>query len=804
MDTVRVDIYYRPLRICWAIASTDIASFRKAVRSTHCFFGGRFNPIVFADRPEEATRIVELFGADLLVPLGDAAVTKPFVDRFPHLINPMFPERIFIGEERHGFHSNVLDVHNLLVHAQADPAWGHLPSKFQIVTWDESDPLADTFLVQFGGYPARDETGIDYLDLVKGALKPDAHAIGLNDVISRDALEHPSLAYLARAGLSAHHRGYSGRNRPGYFFGSSSNLADLVTFWNLRAANISTIFVDPSVQDRYAEIIPTWNEHVAELLARAPDKLGPRGMNVWSQGQPHDTWQERVEETRKVLGVQELVMDDVSEHSWNGLNIAAPMMYLGKSTSLGVLMTDGAKPKLSFAFADKPFSGETWFHTQKLVASLSFIGGLYRNDSFTLRPPYAPELNEFLARTMHFQYGRLRVEPDRIGFVIDASDTDEFIYALPVDALFKAVFGLAGFNAQHSRGGLMARQLIAQLGGLRGAIAFKIPGVRRLLKTFGPTDAFTKSSALGLIGKPDPDNPAATFAQHKDLYLEPRSGGDLTQQDVFTYLVDKKLFRIGYELLCPTCQITSWTSLEELRQQVSCDMCGNTFDATRQLIKEQWHYRRSGVLGVEKNVQGAIPVLMTLQQLDANLHSVFGDELHSTSLDLTPKVAGALPTCEVDFGWITTGGSTNRDGRTSIIIGECKDRGTGARQREAGTINANDIENLKAVADAFPRHRFRVYILFAKLASFTQEEIALARSLNGKYEQRVILLTDRELEPYRIYERTKKELGTVEFHASRAEDLAMATAAIYFPDEEPPKIDPLAEPQPPNADAPGE
>jgi len=85
---------------------------------------------------------------------------------------------------------------------------------------------------------------------------------------------------------------------------------------------------------------------------------------------------------------------------------------------------------------------------------------------------------------------------------------------------------------------------------------------------------------------------------------------------------------------------------------------------------------------------------------------------------------------------------------------------------------------------------------------FTQEEIALARSLNGQYEQRVILLTDRELESYRLYERTKKEFGEIEFHASRAEDLAMATTAIYFRNDEHPKIDLPAEP--PNADAPGE
>jgi hypothetical protein len=58
------------------------------------------------------------------------------------------------------------------------------------------------------------------------------------------------------------------------------------------------------------------------------------------------------------------------------------------------------------------------------------------------------------------------------------------------------------------------------------------------------------------------------------------------------------------------------------------------------------------------------------------------------------------------------------------------------------------------------------YILFAKLAPFTPEEIALARTLNGEYQRRVILLTARELEPYYLYERTRKETGITahEFH----------------------------------------
>jgi hypothetical protein len=62
METARVDICYRPLRIAWAIQSGDHESFRRAVRLTHCVWGGRFNPIVMVDRAEEAKQIVELFG----------------------------------------------------------------------------------------------------------------------------------------------------------------------------------------------------------------------------------------------------------------------------------------------------------------------------------------------------------------------------------------------------------------------------------------------------------------------------------------------------------------------------------------------------------------------------------------------------------------------------------------------------------------------------------------------------------------------------------------------------------------------
>jgi hypothetical protein len=191
------------------------------------------------------------------------------------------------------------------------------------------------------------------------------------------------------------------------------------------------------------------------------------------------------------------------------------------------------KPKVSFSLDDKPFCDESWFFTQRLVASVRLDGG---GDQHTFGPPYVPEWNEFFARRMHFDYRKLRIEPERIGLIINATDHDCFLYGLSVPALMEKLFESVGLRAKLSSGGLITRQLISRLGGVDGARVFKIPGVRRLLKTYGPREAFTKKAALELIGERDPNNPQANFADHRRLFIEPRDfGTDLTPQMVFAY-----------------------------------------------------------------------------------------------------------------------------------------------------------------------------------------------------------------------------------------------------------------------------
>lgn len=177
MDTVRVNICYRPLRIAWAIESGDKESLRRAVRLSHTLWGGRFNPIVFVDREQEADRLVDLFRADVIWPMSDTERAKEYPKRHPHIISPFFPDGLFVKGMRDEVHSHVLDLVNLSTQAHGTPVWKAIEEQgLRRYLWDAADPLTDIFLMQFGAYPDAKEIGIDYLDAL-------GRAISVTDVV---------------------------------------------------------------------------------------------------------------------------------------------------------------------------------------------------------------------------------------------------------------------------------------------------------------------------------------------------------------------------------------------------------------------------------------------------------------------------------------------------------------------------------------------------------------------------------------------------------------------------------------------
>lgn len=760
MEAVRVDISYRPLRIAWTIGAGDIDAFRQAVRMSHVLWGGRYNPIVVADEKDEARRLIEVFRADLIIPLGESQPPKDFERCFSHLIRPFYGP-LFINDTGGPACSQALDVRNAVAYLRDTPEWKMFKDAGVLVyDWKLDDPLCDVFLMQLGSYPAVAEVGTDYRSLLLEETEAKIRAIDPELPLLKEIFERPTISSLSKFALQRYRSAGAGWHPPGFFSGDAANLDDLICFWNLRAADIPLCFIDVKYAHRCTRLIPAWEKLMREGMPTRGSAF-ESNLAIWGR-------QEKREDLKTLFGQLQLAERYVT---YDFRNVLPPKMYFNKVSTLGVMGPDkGGKTKVSFALNDKPSSGDVWFGTQHLVASVSSYG-LWGDERHTIRPLFIPELNEFYAREMSFHFDKLRVEPEGVGLIIDAADTDSFLYALPVSSQTEKVFGMAGLSARLSSGGLMAKQLVSRLGGLQGGRVFKIPGVRRLFKTHGLADWFSRSDALGLIAGKDPKNPGARFEDHRGLYIKGRLIGD-DPKAVFAYLVEKGLLRIGVELTCASCSMASWIAVDLLKQRaVICDLCGEEYDATTQLVTSDWRYRRSGVFGREKNAQGAICVALTLQQLQISLSESFGEGMYSPSIELKPQQSGPLSECEIDLVWFIARPFPQK---TVVILGECK----GQSPVKVAEFE-NDLDNLRRVADALPSHRFETFILYAKLSNYTSDEIQLAKALNNEHAHRVILLTERELEPYRIYERAKLE-HQIDEYARTPQGLADNTAKIFW------------------------
>src|SRR5208337_4999516 len=93
---------------------------------------------------------------------------------------------------------------------------------------------------------------------------------------------------------------------------------------------------------------------------------------------------------------------------------------------------------------------------------------------------------------------------------------------------------------------------------------------------------------------------------------------------------------------------------------------GHSFNASPQLRDKGWAFRRSGLFGNYDNQEGAIPVLLALQQL-TQMHRM-SHGVFTTAMELKAKGA-AIPECETDFVMVVESG---RDHRIQIAIGEAK------------------------------------------------------------------------------------------------------------------------------------
>lgn len=378
METARVYIAYRPLRIAWAIHSSDRPSFRRAVRTSYALWGGRFNPIVLVDWPEARAQI-QLFQPDFILPIGDHEQVSAFAGEFPYLINPLHSKDLFLDSGKPDARAEVLDIQNMLYPYRDDAEWkATVDYGFRVPKWQDDDALADALLVQFGGYPDPKFIGIDYSDYLSKATMAVEIRIDPQLPIPFEIMDRPGLSQVSGYGLRPHFSSRSKESYAGHFAGDANNIEDLVTFWNLRAAGTSRMFFDLNRRERFSFITPEYERRLrANLVGRDEIHRTPA---LWFRDENSKSAAESFEGSN-------LLVCHVGEVSWNGLNVSPPTMQFGEESSLGVLGGTSHTPRISFALASKPFSDDHWFYTQHLVASVSLTGGTSESDNYLFTPP---------------------------------------------------------------------------------------------------------------------------------------------------------------------------------------------------------------------------------------------------------------------------------------------------------------------------------------------------------------------------------------------------------------------------------
>jgi len=702
------------------------------------------------------------FKVDALYNVSGSAAVDAFINDFPYIKWPDFRPALFVDHSS-GKDPTLLNVahpaqHLFETHVDRREKPAIDAALYQ---WTDADPLRFVFHATFGNYPAETVTGRDYSKLFQKAFAAAPIPISPTELLPADLFRKLTPNHLTTVELESAHPYFSTWSEPGFYYGNALDFADLANFWNLRACDIELFFYDPNHAVRLQPFVNVY----AEVLRSRPKRSHlPGYITVWMKDRDLST-------DLSVFGAG-VSLSTFDSGLFNGLNLNPPIMGFSDKSALGTTTNDNLGTSVTFQLPEKPFFSDTELHSQMVVVSVSAPN----IDNAMLTPPYVPQLNEYYGRKAYFHYNKARAERGSLGIIQNVTSEQLTLRALPFTEVLCNIFETFGIKAKPSPAGLVSARLIDQMGGLQGCRVFKIAGVRSLIKKYRPTDSFERTEAVTMIGDNDPVTHHPRFDAYKHLFIEAREKPDLKPEDAFLYLLKSGVFRAGLKFACPNCQLDFWLSLDDSSSKTQCPYCGFEFNVLTQLRDRNWAYRRSGLFGREDNQGGGIPVAVTLQQLDTMLHGRL--LAYSPGIALKPDTA-SIENCETDF--VLLASSFPRSEKPlELAIAECKDSG--------GEISEEDVRKLSKVVEALHDSPCRVFIIFSKCGQFTDEEIRRCKSARRKlfehqgkihYDNNVIMLSARELEPYDIYARAEKQFN-IKPYANSFEDLAINTANIFF------------------------
>jgi hypothetical protein len=751
METVALRLAYRPLRIGWCVRQGNWDDFHTVARLACAVWGGTFGPIIPVESPIADT-LVGKFAVDVLY-LADAVAPElsSFSGRYGFLNWPYLRQDLFqIGHA--GREPAIVDVLPAIEALGREPKGKlaeflaaveqHAAAIFEI---SQDDPLRHVIVADFGAYPPPEVAGTSYVEAVQAHLGAEIIPKMFRSAGRLGNLWTPTR--ISRYGLAENVR-LRTDGGDGIFAGSVDSFDDLVTFWNVRALGADVQFYDPR------------EERLSEIAIAQIDRL--RGQSSGRKfGEPIGVWCHHENELEQAVAelVGTAAYPRVADQQWwSGIPILNPPTA-SKSYVLPTVTTAG-RAELTFQLPAPPFAEDSRHHLPLVAISIEPMGDFVETSDLTIWTPHIPALNPFYGG-MYISRHSIRSAPDGFAVIVNLGVEIVTLYPLQRPKLLEEVFSAFGMTAQQSDAGRVTTRLIRQMGSILACAVFKLRGVRRLIARHSPLESFTRGAATKLIHDESGITEGDSIATLDDVHLGNRR---LTADAAFDFLLSRGVFRVGLNLRCPLCTLEFWIAVDDLKSVATCEYCGEQFLIAMQLKDRDWRYRRSGLFGKDDSQHGGIPVALTIHQLTEGLHFV-GKYAFKPGMSLS---SSQVPGCETDVALLVERAGTPKS--LEIVIGECKSEG--------GEITQQDVQNMAAIADAFPSDEVHAFIVFAKTGEFSDAEVERCRTAQ-RNPPRVILLSRREIEPTFVYRRAAKQFEIKDVAIS-LNAMARNTVDIFF------------------------
>lgn len=720
---------YRPLKIGFLVPQDDINSIVEATKINTLLWGGMHNPIIpVGPNAKEVIDLIGVMPVDILHPIVHNENISAVLEAFPFLKSPHHFTHEMFTEDWHTKKKSIVYLDSLNIidkyykkYFKGTPA-KEGQSSCVLPTWSLDDKFTNLFSIAFGSYGGNFNLQDDFKSAFLKGLR--AKKINIDKTKKIDVSIGGKINPIILTSLELkNYRAEIFRN-DGVYIGEFDNFDDLIYFWNLRASGVAIEFLPIKDNERFVAFI---QKHLESLAASTKKPDYRKSLSFYYRNKAQEIIDEPFSKFKKE-GLS-IFKSDITHFVLHEILQNLPTDYLGWEITNGLVEESYNKYAVSLNLPEKKFITDDIdrdVSKQTLAVSLDSFSD-FGFTGYTLKLPHIKALNEFYSREISIDPWEVRSEEDSIGLIINLDDKNKTLYPIENQTLISKVFEHNGIKVGISQPGLIAKKVIEKIGGLEDARVLKIKGVRKILQEGTPDSSITRGEATKVIYEND-------FQKHERLFIEAREKPKLDSSAVFDYLLKKDFFRAGLELICNQCKLENWLTLKSINDFWTCEYCGSQNRTSSQLkTRGDWKFRKSGLFAKDNHQEGTIPVLLTLLAIKRIAdHSNF---IYSTAL----KLDGEDINCETDLSII----QYNRSDKIEIAIGECKSEG--------GVITQDDCNKLKNVAKKLSSSGLiKPYIIFSKTNDiFLPEEITLFKELAK--EEELILLTNKELEPYHIY-----------------------------------------------------